>query len=129
MNTTQLPRHKPSPLEGVLALLATVLVFATLSLNETALHLSYRETLVLLLLIGYALCHVAKIHDRQAQIKFSFGHRLTLSLLGIMSAIFVVAHLFGFDLPMVKDDRQALVMLAATMLVKWMVTAGQRMAK
>jgi hypothetical protein len=129
MNTAQLPRHKPSPLEGVLALLAAVLVFATLSLDESTLHLSYRETLVLLLLIGYALCHVGKIHDRQAKIVFSLGHRLMLSLLGIMSAVFVIAHLFGFDLPMVRNDRQALVMLAATMLVKWMVTAGQRMAK
>ncbi len=129
MNTAQLPRHKPSPLEGVLALLAAILVFTTLSLNESSLHISYRETLVLLLLIGYAMCHVAKIHDRQVKIVFSWGHRIVLSLLGIMSAIFVIAHLFGFDLPMVKDDRQALVMLAATMLVKWMLTAGQRMAK
>lgn len=129
MHTAPLPRHKPSPLEGVLALLASVLVFATLSLNETALHLSYRQTLVLLLLIGYALCHVAKIHDRQVKIVFSWGHRIVLSLLGIMSAIFVVAHLFGFDLPMVKNDRQALVMLAATMLMKWMLTAEQRMQK
>ena len=123
MNTAQLPRHKPSPLEGVLALLATVLVFATLSLDESTLHLSYRETLVLLLLIGYALCHVAKIHDRQAKIKFSLGHRFLLSLIGVLSVVFVIAHLFGFDLPMVKNDRQALVMLAATMLVKWMLTA------
>jgi len=129
MNTAPLPRHKPSPLEGVLTLLAAVLVFTTLSLDETSLHLSYRETLVLLLLIGYAMCHVAKIHDRQAQIKFSLGHRFILSLIGVLSGVFVIAHLFGFDLPMVKDDRQALVMLAATMLVKWMVTAGQRMAK
>lgn len=129
MNATLIPRHKPSPLEGVLTLLAAVLVFATLSLDESSLHLSYRETLVLLLLIGYAMCHIAKIHDQQAKIKFSLGHRFLLSLLGIFSAIFVVAHLFGYDLPMVKNDRQALVMLAATMLVKWMLTAGQRMAK
>lgn len=129
MNTTLIPRNKPSPLEGVLALLATILVFATLSLSEAALHISYRETLVLLLLIGYAMCHVAKIHDRQAQIKFSLGHRFLLSLIGVLSVVFVIAHLFGFDLPMVKDDRQALVMLAATMLIKWMLTAAQRMSK
>ena len=127
MNTTLIPRNKPSLLEGILALLATLLVFASLSLHETSLHLSYRETLVLLLLIGYAMCHVAKIHDRHTQIKFSLGHRFLLSLIGVLSAVFVIAHLFGFDLPMVKDDRQALVMLAATMLVKWMLTAGQRM--
>ena len=52
MNTAQLPRHKPSPLEGVLALLASILVFTTLSLNESSLHLSYRETLVLRLVEG-----------------------------------------------------------------------------
>jgi uncharacterized membrane protein len=127
MNTAPLPRNKPSLLEGVLALLATVLVFATLSLDESTLHLRYRETLVLLLLIGWAMCHVAKIHDRQAKIVVSWGHRLMLSLLGVSCAVFVIAHLFGFDLPMVKDDRQALVMLAATMLVKWMLTAEQRM--
>lgn len=129
MNTTPIPRNKPSPLEGVLALLATVLVFATLSLSEAALHISYRETLLLLTLIGYALCRAAKRHDQQAQIKFSLGQRFFLSLIGVLSVVFVIAHLFGFDLPMVKDDRQALVMLAATMLVKWMMTAGQRMSK
>ena len=95
MNTAPLPRHKPNPLEGLLATLAAVLVFTTLSLNESSLHISYRETLVLLLLIGYAMCHVAKIHDRQVKIVFSWGHRIVLSLLGIMSAIFVIAHLFG----------------------------------
>ncbi len=129
MNTTLIPRNKPSKLEGLLALLATILVFATLSLSEASLHISYRETLVLLLLIGYAMCHVAKIHDRHAQIKFSLGHRFILSLIGVLNVAFVIAHLFGFDLPMVKDDRQALVMLAATMLIKWMLTAAQRMSK
>lgn len=129
MTPTLIPRNKPSILEGVLALLATILVFATLSLTEAELHLSYRSTLILLVLTGYAMCRVANAHDTPLKKQFSVEYRFILSLLGILSGIFVVAHLFGFDLPMVTTDRQALVMLAATMLVKWMLTAIQRMQK
>ena len=102
---------------GALGVLAALLVFAVLTDKQVPLISGDRASFFVLLIIGFAMCTFGSLKGIQPD---EWLHPLNLlaSLLGSLALLLGLAVLTGFNVPLISDNRMALVILTVVIFSK-----------
>jgi hypothetical protein len=104
----------------LLGVLGALLVWATLAGTKLPLIADERAAFYALLAIGVMMCMVGGIsHTVSAQV--GWGHPLNLAgyALGALAVLLALSVIAGLRLPLITDDRAALIALAGIGAGKW----------
>jgi hypothetical protein len=117
MKTIAQPAVITSSIIG-LALLAAVVVFIGVTGKKVPLLSSVRVDIILLVLIGMAMCTQGGIGRIAATGEWTHPQAILGYLLGGLILIIAAATLFGFKLPYIQSDQQALLAVAIFTSIK-----------
>ncbi len=107
-----------------LGLLAALIVSAALAGKTLPLISGPKAALLALLVVGMAMCS-GGIGQVGASGRWASPLAITGYILGALLLVVIAAGLFGWKLPLVQDERQAVAAVAGLMAVKFVLgTAG-----
>lgn len=102
---------------GVLGIVAALLVFAVLTDRPLPLISSDRAATFVLLILGFTMCAVGSLRHIQPD---EWTHPVTVvaAVLGGLALLLGIAVLVGIRVPLISNERTALVILAIIVLAK-----------
>ena len=110
---------------ALIGVLALILVLAQLTDSPIPFISGDREAFFALAIIGFAMCSFGMYASGEL-----YGWldplRILAIVIGILNLVLVGAVFFQIQLPFISDDQTAFLVLAVLILIKFVITNGQR---
>ena len=105
----------------ILGAAAAVIVYATLTGKQLPLIGSPRAALIVLLVVGMAMCTLGGIGQVGASGKWASPLAIAGYLLGSAILVVVLSVFTGWKLPLIQSETQAVAAVGGMMLVKYLI--------
>ena len=105
----------------ILGIVAAVIVYATATGQQLPIVSTPRAALIALLVIGLAMCTMGGIGQVGASGKWTSPLAILGILLGVAILVVILAAFTGWKLPFIQGEVQAVLAVAALILVKYVI--------